>query len=338
MQVDRTANSRQKRRLDRLYQTGVGRTTVLIHEENRATFDVLRPLLRNPKSSKLLKQAARLVAEEGPINVSQVAQLSPFRYPGGKTWLVPEIRNWIRRVGFRPDVFVEPFAGGGIAGLTVAAEDLADKVVMSELDEDVASVWKTILKEPEWLCSRIMRFEVTHENVLQLIDKSPQSIQERAFQTIIRNRTQRGGILAPGAGLVKNGENGKGITSRWYPETLVKRIRRIHAMRRRISFVNENGMDVISTFAKDRRAAFFIDPPYTAGGKKAGKRLYRHSDIDHDLLFRLMKKVKGSYMMTYDDSTEVREMATSNSMKIDEIAMKNTHHAVVRELVITKPE
>lgn len=43
-----------------------------------------------------------------PVNVSKVKQLSPFRYPGGKTWLVPEIVRWIRSLDFRPSVFVEP--------------------------------------------------------------------------------------------------------------------------------------------------------------------------------------------------------------------------------------
>lgn len=41
-----------------------------------------------------------------------------------------------------------------------------------------------------------------------------------AFQTILRNRINRGGILAPGAGRIKNGESGKGKKSRWYPDTL----------------------------------------------------------------------------------------------------------------------
>ena len=61
------------------------------------------------------------------VNVASVRQLSPFRYPGGKTWLVPEIRRWMARLD-RPSVFVEPFAGGAIASLTVAAEHLAKRV------------------------------------------------------------------------------------------------------------------------------------------------------------------------------------------------------------------
>lgn len=30
-----------------------------------------------------------------PVNVASVPQRSPFRYPGGKTWLVPYVRDWL---------------------------------------------------------------------------------------------------------------------------------------------------------------------------------------------------------------------------------------------------
>ncbi len=80
-----------------------------------------------------------------PINVASVPQRSPFRYPGGKTWLVPLLRSWLRFLEPPPWVFVELFAGGAIVGLTVAAERLADKVILSEIDDGVAAVWKVIL-------------------------------------------------------------------------------------------------------------------------------------------------------------------------------------------------
>ena len=76
------------------------------------------------------------------VNVAQVRQLSPFRYPGGKTWLIPEIKKWLLKIGYRPSAFVEPFAGGSIASLTVAVFNLADKVVMVERDDSAAAVWK----------------------------------------------------------------------------------------------------------------------------------------------------------------------------------------------------
>jgi len=30
-----------------------------------------------------------------PINVASVPTLSPFRYPGGKTWFIPYVRKWL---------------------------------------------------------------------------------------------------------------------------------------------------------------------------------------------------------------------------------------------------
>ena len=35
----------------------------------------------------------------------------------------------------------------------------------------------------------------------------------------------------------------------------------------------------IQKYAEDENALFFIDPPYTAGGKKAGKRPYHHFEL-----------------------------------------------------------
>jgi DNA adenine methylase len=34
---------------------------------------------------------------ENVINVASVPKRSPFRYPGGKTWLIPTVRNWLKQ-------------------------------------------------------------------------------------------------------------------------------------------------------------------------------------------------------------------------------------------------
>ena len=51
--------------------------------------------------------------------------------------------------------------------LTIAAEDLADHIMMVEIDEDVASVWQTILHGEDWtwLTRTIETFDLTYENV-----------------------------------------------------------------------------------------------------------------------------------------------------------------------------
>jgi DNA adenine methylase len=286
--------------------------------------------------NKIGFKASDSTVHEKPVNVSKVQQLSPFRYPGGKTWLVPEVRSWLASLNFRPAIFVEPFAGGGIISLTVAAENLAGKIIISELDPDVASVWKTILREPEYLCNRILNFEITTENVKKVIHSETKSDREMAFRTIVKNRTQRGGIIAPGASLVKSGENGKGLISRWYPATLAKRIRFIYEIRNKIEFYESNAFEIIEKHRKEKHAVFFIDPPYTASGKSAGKRLYRFSVIDHSTLFNEVAELNGEFLMTYDDAVEVSYLASIHRFKIKKVPMKNTHHSVMCELLITK--
>ena len=271
------------------------------------------------------------------VNVATVPMRSPFRYPGGKTWLVPEIRAWLNGLTKKPNIFVEPFAGGGIASLTVIFENLADHVVMVEKDEQVAAVWKVILNDANWLANQILNFKVTIETARDFLSANPSTLRDKAFQVILRNRVQRGGILAPGASLIKSGENGRGITSRWYPATLAKRILDIYEHRDRITFLEGDAFDTIPDFLNSQDAVFFIDPPYTAGGKRAGKRLYLHNEIDHEALFSMMAHAKGNFMMTYDDAPEVQEMATRYGFSVRKVPMKNTHHAKMFELLIGPP-
>ncbi len=302
----------------------------------------MRPHLVDPiKAKELSALITGLQGKRQPINVAQVKQLSPFRYPGGKTWLVPEIRKWLMTAKRSPSVFIEPFAGGAMAGLTAAAEGLAEHVFICELDDDVAALWKTIFQgskaDVRWLCKAITSFEVTLDNVRDVLASAPQAVRAQAFKTIVKNRMQRGGIMAGGAGLVKSGEAGRGLHSRWYPATLATRIELLYSLKDRVTFEHGDAFGAVQQFAHDPDAFFFVDPPYTAGGKNSGKRLYTHNEIDHDGLFALMQSVRGSVMMTYDDAPEVRQLAKHYGFRVAEVPMKNTHHEIIRELLILKP-
>lgn len=265
------------------------------------------------------------------VNVASVPQRSPFRYPGGKTWLVPYARAWLRSRRDHVEELIEPFAGGAIIGLTAACEGLADRVTLVEIDPDIAAVWLTMLNGGgPWLAEKIAGFKLTRESVTEILSSHPGSTRDRAFATIIRNRVQRGGILAPGAGLLKKGENGKGIRSRWYPETLAKRIFNIVATRDRVNFVQGDGLESVARNAHRKRVAFFVDPPYTV----AGKRLYKFSDIDHARLFGMLSRVAGDFLMTYDNTEEIRHLASDFQFETRAVAMKNTHHARMTELLI----
>lgn len=322
------------------------RQTTVIRVPQRVADDLLRIARRldDSKSYALREEANTLVLEvvpvkrvsyksTKPINVSSVPQRSPFRYPGGKTWLVPYIRDWLLSKKNRPSRLIEPFAGGAIVSLTTAFEGLARHVIFAELDASVASVWRVVLNgQAEWLAKQILEFDLTLENVMAVLSQNTAELREKAFQTILRNRVQRGGILADGAGLIKTGENGRGLNSRWYPDTLARRIREINQQKDRMSFVEGNGFDLIEEHKADADAAFYIDPPYTV----AAKRLYKVWQIDHARLFSAMAACQGDFLMSYDNTAEIVALAAKHGFESKPIAMKSTHHAKMTELLIGK--
>ncbi len=271
------------------------------------------------------------------VNVASVTQLSPFRYPGGKTWLVPYVFEWIRTRPVRPKMLVDPFLGGGSVPLSLLHQGRVDRLLLREIDEDVAAVWTCVFGDASSrLCKRILNFPISRENVIRELSRHPNSTVDTAFQTILRNRTYRGGILANGASLMKDGENGHGVASRWYPETLVKRIQRLRQLSSRIQFDCGDGLDLIEEHAAQARVAYFIDPPYTAGnGKRAGTRLYAHNRLDHERLFALMSECAGNFLMTYDDDPYVEGLARQFAFHVERIPMKNAHHEEKFELAIT---
>jgi DNA adenine methylase len=266
------------------------------------------------------------------INVASVPQRSPFRYPGGKTWLIPTVRQWLKQNHQSANILIEPFAGGGIVSLTAAFEKLADHIIMVEMDEEIAAVWEVILNgKNKWLAEKILKFDLSHENVKIEFDKLNKKIHDVAFCTILKNRIFHGGILAKGSGMIKNGENGKGISSRWYPKTLHDRIIAIDYVKSKIDFINGDAFETLEKNRDNPSAYYFIDPPYTV----AGKRLYTHFDIDHEKLFYLTSKLKGKYMLTYDDTSEIRHLAFKYNLDFRTIPMKTTHHLEKNEIIIS---
>jgi len=114
-------------------------------------------------------------------------------------------------------------------------------------------------------------------------------------------------------------------------------IERQNALRERLSFILGDGLDVITQHMHQADAIFFVDPPYTAGtGKRAGRRLYDYSELNHHQLFELMSHVQGDFLMTYDNNHDVKAMAKRHGFQTKTIAMKNTHHAKMTELLISR--
>lgn len=267
-------------------------------------------------------------------NVSSIKQRSLLRYPGGKTWLVPHVKEWLKD---SVNILIEPFVGGGIVSLTAVMDNLAQQALIIDLDRDISSFWRAILEHPEEMIERIRAFHPTRTEVERIACEVPETVQDQGFRVLVLNRTRRGGILAPGASFIKKGENGNGICSRWYPDTLVLRLQAIAKHSDQLFFYEEDGVCMLEQLCHRKDAAFFIDPPYTiSGGKRTGSRLYSHNTVDHERIFAILAKSDANFLMTYNYAPEVNELVRRYGFEGVVVEMKNTNHSRIPELVITR--
>ncbi len=255
--------------------------------------------------------------------------ISPFRYPGGKSWLYPIFRDWFRCGNSR--TLVELFAGGASIGLQSLEEGLCDHLVMIERDPEIAAVWRTILGT-SWreLVARIENFSPTLADYRKELAAPARTQINRAWQALIRNRLNHGGIMANGASPLRNGEAGKGLQSRWYPETLVSRIRRIRSLKSGIEFLHSDALRELGS-RKWKGCSFFVDPPYP----KAGRRLYSHFSIDHEQLLEQLGLIDRPFFASYEDIDEVKRLAERFNYQVSSVSMFARCHRRRTELLIS---
>ena len=80
-------------------------------------------------------------------------QLSPLRYPGGKSRVIDQIAIHLSRD--RLERFVEVFAGGASLGLSLLDAGWVKILELNEYDPLVFNFWNTVLSKPEALYDRL---------------------------------------------------------------------------------------------------------------------------------------------------------------------------------------
>jgi hypothetical protein len=111
-----------------------------------------------------------------------------------------------------------------------------------------------------------------------------------------------------------------------YPNLLARRVMEIAQKAGRIRFEQGDAFEVLSRYESEPGTTFFLDPPYTAGGKRAGTRLYRHWEVDHARLFEACCYLRGSFLMTYDDAPEIHALAARHGLKVRRCLMSGSSH------------
>jgi DNA adenine methylase len=252
-----------------------------------------------------------------PIELKRVSHFSPLRYPGGKAALTGFLDQIIKARKLHGAVYVEPFAGGGGAALSLLFLEKVDRIVINDLDPAIFAFWKAVTEETAWFVEQILNCELTVDEWRRqrsiYVDGKKRTFKELGFALFYLNRTNHSGIVEgwPIGGLDQSGK--WKIDARFNREGLVERVKRIGLYASRIEVRNEDGLSLAREFLAKDPGLIYLDPPYFA----KGKCLYlNHFELeDHKRLSECLNEFpSSSWLLTYDNVPEIRSLYGSRSI------------------------
>lgn len=265
---------------------------------------------------------------------------SPLRYPGGKSKLARFLAEEIKyQAGDRKIIYVEPFAGGAGAALTLLMTSKVDRIWINDLDPAIYTFWKIAVFDTDRLINKIKKTKVTINTWKRqkLIYKSKNTDDlDLAFATFFLNRTNRSGIIEGGpiGGMNQSG-NWK-IGARFNKEGLIERLSAIKKYRNVIKVTNKDGIKLIESIQSRvnwNNHFIFIDPPYIEKGQLLYLNHYKKDD--HENLARFIKDSKLNWVMTYDDVSDIRKLYPKQIIKAFKIAHIAHTRRIGKEVLIS---
>lgn len=237
----------------------------------------------------------QMVSKKAP---SFKTQVSPLRWPGGKSKIVQQILE--RCHPEHMECFIEPYAGGASVGLSLLLTGKVKELYLNDLDYGVFSLFQMIKTMPYILMDKIDAFVPTKEEFYEaksIVESGYEGcdMTDAAWNLLVANRLAFSGIVK--GGCLSKPE------SRWNARTLKNRIMAINEFATHVHVSCMDACKYIEEMYWVPNATMFIDPPY----KMKGKALYEftYADDDHErlafLLDELYKGVPGADMLvTYD--------------------------------------
>lgn len=239
-------------------------------------------------------------------------QLSPLRYPGGKSKLIDYLYSKLSSE--KMETFVEVFAGGASLGLSLLDAGIIQRLILNDKDPCVYAFWNTVMERPQELVSRLYGGLPSHRDLASakaILDTGGLSESELAWSFLLANRLSYSGIVKANPMGGKNGTQ-EALLARWNPEKLAEKILRIHSMRDRIVLYNMDACQFLTDYGYwHRNCTCFIDPPYYIQGAKLYSCFY--TENDHRALAECIQTLYVEFpdadmILTYDDHPRIREL------------------------------
>lgn len=256
-----------------------------------------------------------------------------FRYPGGKTKLIPITELYLSQLGFKDgDAFHDVFVGGGAIATHVAKTHRYSHIYLNDLDPWISAFWSVIIGD--WQAFAELKGHIENKPTIELFkelrETEPIDIVEEAYRAVFFNRTTFSGILTSGPIGGYNQKSKWTIDCRYNITRLQNEMEKLRKLLLNRTTVTK--LDAIEYIKRNDSGFLYLDPPYF----KEGAGLYRFT-IDHKGLARELLTRK-RWLLFYDDNIKIRKLYDTYTSEIPtrySIAGHKYHWKGKKELIIT---
>lgn len=236
-----------------------------------------------------------------------------FRYPGGKSKLHKDIIKKLQ--GNFKLQYREPFFGGGAIGLKLLP--FVENIWINDKDIGIFCIWQSVINYPNDIKTRILNFkptvsdfhEMKHELLNTLITPTNKNeIIDIGFKKLTIHQISYSGLGTKSGGPLggESQESKYKIDCRWSPFYICKKIDKLHNQlkTKKIQCTCLDFSDLIEDVSFD--SLLYLDPPYYMKGNE----LYQYGFLpdDHIRLANALKTTKHSWILSYDDCSEIRDL------------------------------
>lgn len=273
------------------------------------------------------------------------ATLTPLRYPGGKTKYTGLLVDILARNGLEDCTFVEVFAGGAGAAISLLLKGKVSSLILNDLDPAIYSFWKIVKEQPEELIRLIQRTRISiAEWKRQKVIYESKDTSDRlalAFATFYLNRCNHSGILGarPIGGMKQDGNYS--INSRYTKPTSIRKIRAIAEHAESFSIFNLDAAEFLALLAtdySDRQCLIYFDPPYHQKGPALYLNHYSHED--HAVLRDNIVQCPFPWVLSYDNHEAIVRLYEDRDcdLYLNSLRHTITGNAQAEELIISSLE
>lgn len=227
---------------------------------------------------------------------------SPLRYPGGKSRAVQQMKHLLPE---EFDEYREPFVGGGSFFIYLKQKRPGLKIWINDLNPELYCFWKYAQIDSQKLANELSVIKKERKNGQELFDEllginiSSLTELERAVRFFVLNRITFSGV-------VESGGYSKLAFEARFTDSSIQRVSKLSPLLEGIKITQVDYRQLLQD--RDSTVFTFLDPPYFKATKSRlyGKKGILHTSFSHEDFAQEMRKCKHSWLITYDDSPEIR--------------------------------